>query len=432
MKALDCEPDDVFKPQLFTPEEVLSHWIVPPLADVIRLAGRALPPAARGALGGWSFVAAPMQIHAAVLAVFASFVAPFGEGGGVGGALGPGARAARLGARAGPRRAPVARARGAPAPGRRARSARPGPCGAGASRQPPPPPRPSPPHPPPSKPGGFFASGFKRAFKMKDFGDTIPGHGGVTDRFDCQMIMAMFAYLYYWTFVARTERSVGEWSLTGRVALFVAGVQRVPPPRTGGEGGVLGGGDCQPLSSQGQRARSQRLAGSLPPRPPGNRSAQPSPDPTPTRPSDPPPRRRPRDGAAPGAGAAAGAVRAARQHAARPGPAAGGRGEGRAVADASHQHHSVHAAVARPRAAPRQPPRGRARPAARPHCGAGAGECGPRCGAARLRSGQPALAASPPPPRERHPHSHPQRPGRFPPASPTDPYLPAPAPRTHP
>ena len=35
--------------------------------------------------------------------------------------------------------------------------------------------------------GGFFASGFKRAFKMKDFGDTIPGHGGITDRFDCQV-----------------------------------------------------------------------------------------------------------------------------------------------------------------------------------------------------------------------------------------------------
>lgn len=35
--------------------------------------------------------------------------------------------------------------------------------------------------------GGFFASGFKRAFHMKDFGDTIPGHGGVTDRFDCQV-----------------------------------------------------------------------------------------------------------------------------------------------------------------------------------------------------------------------------------------------------
>ncbi|KAL5019212.1 hypothetical protein ScPMuIL_004934 [Solemya velum] len=29
--------------------------------------------------------------------------------------------------------------------------------------------------------GGFFASGFKRAFKIKDFGDTIPGHGGIMD-----------------------------------------------------------------------------------------------------------------------------------------------------------------------------------------------------------------------------------------------------------
>ncbi|KAA1103100.1 hypothetical protein PGT21_006510 [Puccinia graminis f. sp. tritici] len=33
--------------------------------------------------------------------------------------------------------------------------------------------------------GGFFASGFKRAFNVKDFGHTIPGHGGLTDRFDC-------------------------------------------------------------------------------------------------------------------------------------------------------------------------------------------------------------------------------------------------------
>jgi phosphatidate cytidylyltransferase len=35
--------------------------------------------------------------------------------------------------------------------------------------------------------GGFFASGFKRAFKIKDFGDSIPGHGGITDRMDCQV-----------------------------------------------------------------------------------------------------------------------------------------------------------------------------------------------------------------------------------------------------
>ena len=36
--------------------------------------------------------------------------------------------------------------------------------------------------------GGFFASGFKRAFNIKDFGDSIPGHGGMTDRMDCQSV----------------------------------------------------------------------------------------------------------------------------------------------------------------------------------------------------------------------------------------------------
>ena len=41
--------------------------------------------------------------------------------------------------------------------------------------------------------GGFFASGFKRGFKIKDFGDSIPGHGGMTDRMDCQVISASSA-----------------------------------------------------------------------------------------------------------------------------------------------------------------------------------------------------------------------------------------------
>lgn len=36
--------------------------------------------------------------------------------------------------------------------------------------------------------GGFFASGFKRAFNIKDFGQSIPGHGGMTDRMDCQYV----------------------------------------------------------------------------------------------------------------------------------------------------------------------------------------------------------------------------------------------------
>ncbi|KAK4398567.1 Phosphatidate cytidylyltransferase 3 [Sesamum angolense] len=56
--------------------------------------------------------------------------------------------------------------------------------------------------------GGFFASGLKRAFKIKDFGDSIPGHGGFTDRMDCQMVMAIFAYIYFQSFVLPQTNSV--------------------------------------------------------------------------------------------------------------------------------------------------------------------------------------------------------------------------------
>lgn len=49
--------------------------------------------------------------------------------------------------------------------------------------------------------GGFFASGFKRALKIKDFSDTIPGHGGVTDRMDCQILVGIFTYLWLTNFV---------------------------------------------------------------------------------------------------------------------------------------------------------------------------------------------------------------------------------------
>lgn len=56
--------------------------------------------------------------------------------------------------------------------------------------------------------GGFFASGFKRAFKIKDFGHSIPGHGGLTDRFDCQFLMGLFSYVYYSSLIRESRISV--------------------------------------------------------------------------------------------------------------------------------------------------------------------------------------------------------------------------------
>ncbi|CAO3625686.1 unnamed protein product [Cunninghamella echinulata] len=57
--------------------------------------------------------------------------------------------------------------------------------------------------------GGFFASAVKRAFKIKDFGDSIPGHGGLTDRMDCQFLMGFFAYMYYHSFIKKYNVTVG-------------------------------------------------------------------------------------------------------------------------------------------------------------------------------------------------------------------------------
>ncbi len=39
---------------------------------------------------------------------------------------------------------------------------------------------------------GFLASGMKRAYQIKDFAKTLPGHGGFIDRFDCVFFAVCF------------------------------------------------------------------------------------------------------------------------------------------------------------------------------------------------------------------------------------------------
>jgi phosphatidate cytidylyltransferase len=49
--------------------------------------------------------------------------------------------------------------------------------------------------------GGFLASGIKRAFDIKDFAAFLPGHGGLMDRNDCQMLTALFVSVYLRCFI---------------------------------------------------------------------------------------------------------------------------------------------------------------------------------------------------------------------------------------
>jgi CDP-diglyceride synthetase len=44
--------------------------------------------------------------------------------------------------------------------------------------------------------GGFLASIIKRAYGQKDFGALLPGHGGLVDRLDCQILLAPAVYFY--------------------------------------------------------------------------------------------------------------------------------------------------------------------------------------------------------------------------------------------
>lgn len=49
--------------------------------------------------------------------------------------------------------------------------------------------------------GGFLASAIKRAYGVKDFASFIPGHGGIMDRLDCQLLMALCTWVHYNAFV---------------------------------------------------------------------------------------------------------------------------------------------------------------------------------------------------------------------------------------
>ena len=49
--------------------------------------------------------------------------------------------------------------------------------------------------------GGFLMSAIKRAYGIKDFDSLIPGHGGVTDRMDCQLVMILYTFVHYQTWI---------------------------------------------------------------------------------------------------------------------------------------------------------------------------------------------------------------------------------------
>ena len=57
---------------------------------------------------------------------------------------------------------------------------------------------------------GFLASVIKRAYGRKDFGTLLPGHGGVVDRLDCQLMLAPFVYLYLSLYKFATSTTTGS------------------------------------------------------------------------------------------------------------------------------------------------------------------------------------------------------------------------------
>ncbi|CAM9852428.1 unnamed protein product [Laminaria digitata] len=76
--------------------------------------------------------------------------------------------------------------------------------------------------------GGYWASAIKRAYGIKDFDSIIPGHGGMTDRMDCQFITALFVSVHYNTFI----RYVYTWyARIPRCSRRIAAFRYIPGTR---------------------------------------------------------------------------------------------------------------------------------------------------------------------------------------------------------
>jgi len=71
--------------------------------------------------------------------------------------------------------------------------------------------------------GGFFASAVKRATSVKDFAGWIPGHGGLTDRMDCQLVMAVAARAVFSVCMPLAASQVGNFKYDAVARVFVNG-----------------------------------------------------------------------------------------------------------------------------------------------------------------------------------------------------------------
>lgn len=77
--------------------------------------------------------------------------------------------------------------------------------------------------------GGFFASAIKRAYNLKDFDSIVPGHGGMMDRMDCQLLMMGFTSFHYRSFIA-PQMGIGSAEIFSAFCAF-AGKNRTAATR---------------------------------------------------------------------------------------------------------------------------------------------------------------------------------------------------------